>query len=136
MATYIALLRKEMESDFGVDFPDFPGCITGAESLEAAHRRASEVLRFHIKGMVEDGDPIPEPSSIEKIMTDPANEGAIPFLVAVPDTRTRRVNITVPETDLEAIDTYARQHNMSRSAFLVRAAKRAMSRETGAGCAT
>jgi len=25
MATYIALLRKEKDSDFGVDFPDFPG---------------------------------------------------------------------------------------------------------------
>ncbi len=28
MATYIALLRKEKDTDFGVDFPDFPGCIT------------------------------------------------------------------------------------------------------------
>lgn len=57
------------------------------------------------------------------------NAGAIAFLVAAPDTKTKRVNITVPESHLEAIDTYARQHKMSRSAFLLEAAKRAMTGE-------
>lgn len=126
MATYIALLRKEKDTDFGVDFPDFPGCITAGKTLEEAHKRASEALRFHIKGMLEDGDSIPESSSLDEIMADPANAGAVPFLVTVPDTRTKRVNVTLPENDLEAIDAYARQHNMSRSAFLLEAAKRAM----------
>ena len=28
MTTCIALLRKEATSDYGVDFPDFPGCVT------------------------------------------------------------------------------------------------------------
>jgi predicted RNase H-like HicB family nuclease len=126
MTTYIALLRKEKDTDFGVDFPDFPGCITVGKTLEEAHKRASEALRFHIKGMLEDGDPIPESSSLDEIMADRANAGAVPFLVTVPDTRTKRVNVTLPESELEAIDAYARQHNMSRSAFLLEAAKRAM----------
>jgi|SRR5271157_1153001 len=126
MATYIALLRKEKDTDFGVDFPDFPGCITVGKTLEEAHKRASEALKFHIKGMLEDGDPIPEPNPLDDIMADPANAGAVPFLVTVPDTRSKRINVTLPESDLEAIDAYARQHNMSRSAFLLEAAKRAM----------
>ena len=29
MRTYIALLRKDPDSDFGVDFPDFPGLYNG-----------------------------------------------------------------------------------------------------------
>jgi predicted RNase H-like HicB family nuclease len=126
MATYIALLRKEKDTDFGVDFPDFPGCITVGKTLEEAHKRASEALKFHIRGMLEDGDPIPEPSSLDDIVADAANAGAVPFLVTVPDTRTRRINVTLPESELEAIDAYARQHNLSRSAFLLEAAKRAM----------
>lgn len=126
MAIYIALLRKDQDSDFGVDFPDFPGCVTAGATLEEAHKRAPEALRFHIKGMIEDGDTIPEPSTLDDIMADPDNEGALPFLVRVPDPRTRRVNITLPESDLEAIDAYARQHKMSRSGFLLDAAKRAM----------
>jgi len=126
MGTYIALLRKEKDSDFGVDFPDFPGCITAGKTLEEAHRRAAEALRFHIKGMLEDGDPIPEPSSLDEVVADPSNSDAVPFLVTVPDPKAKRVNITLPQSDLEAIDDYARQHKMSRSAFLLDAAKRAM----------
>jgi predicted RNase H-like HicB family nuclease len=126
MATYIALLRKEKDTDFGVDFPDFPGCITAGKTLEEAHKRASEALKFHIKGMLEDGDPIPEPSSLDDIVAEPANADAVPFLVTVSDTKTKRVNITLPERELEAIDAYAQQRNMSRSAFLLEAAKRAM----------
>lgn len=129
MGTYIALLRKERDSDFGVDFPDFPGCITVGKTLEEARRRASEALRFHINGMLEDGDPIPEPTALDKIMADPSNAGAVPFLVTVPDTKTKRVNITLPENELETIDAYARRHNMSRSAFLLHAAKRAITAE-------
>src|SRR5208283_4045285 len=110
MATYIALLRKEKDSDFGVDFPDFPGCITVGTTLEEAHKRAAEVLRFHIKGMMEDAEPIPAPGSLDEIMADPADTGAVPFLVTVPDTKTKRINITISERDLESIDDYARRH--------------------------
>lgn len=129
MASYIALLRKEKNTEFGVDFPDFPGCITAGKTLEEAHKRASEALRFHIRGMLEDGDPIPEPSLLDSIMADPANQGAVPFIVIAPETRTKRINITLPESDLEKIDSYARDHNMSRSAFLLNAARQAMSSE-------
>lgn len=129
MGIYIALLRKEKDSDFGVDFPDFPGCITAGKTLEEAHKRAADALKFHIKGMLEDGEGISEPSSLDEIMADPANADAVPFLVTVPDTKTKRVNITLPQNDLEAIDDYARRHNMSRSAFLLEAAKRAMTPE-------
>jgi len=76
--------------------------------------------------MLEDGDPIPEPSSLDDIVAEPANADAVPFLVTVSDTKTKRVNITLPERELEAIDAYAQQRNMSRSAFLLEAAKRAM----------
>jgi predicted RNase H-like HicB family nuclease len=33
MTAYIALIRKEPDSDFGVDFPDFPGCVTAGRTL-------------------------------------------------------------------------------------------------------
>jgi predicted RNase H-like HicB family nuclease len=130
MATYIALLRKERDSDFGVDFPDFPGCITAGKTLDEAHKRASEALRFHIKGMIEDGEPIPEARSLDDIVADPSSAGAVPFLVTVPDTKAKRVNITVPESELAVIDDYARRHKISRSAFLLEAAKRAMDSES------
>ena len=126
MKTYIALLRKEKGSSYGVDFPDFPGCITGGESLDVAYKEAPEALQFHIKGMIEDGEEIPEATSLEDIMADPDNEGAVPFLVQVPETKTKRINITVSEIILRDIDAYARKHGMSRSAFLTNAALEVM----------
>jgi predicted RNase H-like HicB family nuclease len=75
MTTYIALLRKAAASDFGVDFLDFPGCVTAGKTLDEARRMAVEALELHIRGMIEDHDPVPEPSSLDVVMQDPANRG-------------------------------------------------------------
>ena len=40
MASYVALIRKDPASDYGVDFPDFPGCVTAGRTLEEARRMA------------------------------------------------------------------------------------------------
>lgn len=93
---YIAYLHKDRDSDFGVSFPDFPGCITAGKTLEKARRMAAEALALHIAGMVEEGEAIPEPSTLDSLAKDPALKGAVAFLVHVePQTdRTMRVNIT------------------------------------------
>ena len=70
MTTYIALLRKDPDSDFGVDFPDFPGCITAGSTLEETRRMAAEALEFHIEGMLEEGLSIPLPSALDAIMAE------------------------------------------------------------------
>ncbi len=122
MKTYYALLRKEEDTVYGVDFPDFPGCITAGETLDQVCKRAPEVLRFHIKGILEDGEEIPNPTSLDEIIADPDNKGAVPFPVQAPEGKTKRINITVSEDTLKEIDDYVRKHSMSRSAFLASAA--------------
>ena len=131
MTIYIALLRKDPDSDFGVDFPDFPGCITAGSTLQEAREMAAEALQFHIEGMLEEGLPIPPPSALDAIMADPENAEAIPFPVTVPGRGPRavRVNVTIAEADLDAIDKHAKRIGLTRSAFLAWAAKRAMKRE-------
>jgi predicted RNase H-like HicB family nuclease len=119
---YIAYLHKDRKSDFGVSFPDFPGCITAGRTLEEARRRAAEALSFHIAGMIEDGEKIPDPSSIDDVAGDPAIEGAVAFLVHAHSERTIRINITAPESQIEKIDRLARSAGLTRSAFLVRSA--------------
>lgn len=121
MTIYIALLRKEARSDFGVNFPDFPGCVTAGKSLEEARLMAVEALELHIKGMVEDHDPIPEPSSLDFIMDDADNRDGVIFLVdvAAKPAKNVRVNVMLPENVVEAID---RKTN-NRSRWLTDAAK-------------
>ena len=86
MTTYIALLRKDPDSDFGVDFPDFPGCITAGSTLEETRAMAREALagahRVHDQTWVSRS---PSLRSFEVVMADPENAEAIPFLVSVPD---------------------------------------------------
>jgi predicted RNase H-like HicB family nuclease len=61
MATYIALLRKDETSDDGVNFPDFPGCVTAGGTLDEARRMAAEALDLHVAGLLEDREAVPPP---------------------------------------------------------------------------
>ena len=120
MTTYIGLLRKDRDSDFGVDFPDFPGCITAGSTLEEARLMALEALTGHIEAMEEIGEPVPSPSAVETIMADPENAEAIPFPVAVPDrlTGAGRVDVTLSAADLKKLDALADESGRSRSELL------------------
>jgi predicted RNase H-like HicB family nuclease len=60
---YLAHVHKEPTSDYGVSFPDFPGCVTAGETLEEAQSLAVEALALHIQGMIADVEPIPSPST-------------------------------------------------------------------------
>ena len=123
MPSYIALLRKEAKSDFGVNFPDFPGCITAGSTLEEARILAKEALDAHVALMLEDGDPLPNPSTLDSIVADAENRDALPFLVdlSLPG-KVVRINITVPQRDLDIIDAAARSVEQPRSTYLVSAA--------------
>ena len=65
---YLALVHKDADSDFGVSFPDFPGCITAGHTLEEAKRMAGKALRGHIEAMRAEGLPIPDPSTLGVVM--------------------------------------------------------------------
>lgn len=130
MASYIALIHKDPDSDFGVSFPDFPGCISAGRSLDEARAGAAEALAFHIEGMTEDGEALPEPSTLEAVMQDPDNRGGVAFLIDIelPEQRAVRVNVTLPENVLKRIDAFTKRAGFSRSAFLARAASHEIDR--------
>ena len=117
---YIAYLHKDRKSDYGVSFPDFPGCITAGSSLEEARRMAAEALSFHIAGLRKDGEQLPRPSTLDELRSDPAMKGAVAFLVEVAEPeKTVRFNVTARESQLAEIDNRARAARLTRSAFMV-----------------
>lgn len=128
MTSYIALIHKDAGSDFGVSFPDFPGCVSAGSTIDEARKMAEEALALHVEGMIEDGETLPAPSSLEQVMRLKGNRDAVAFLMALPDraTPTVRVNITLPASDLAAIDAYAEAHGFTRSGFIVASARNAM----------
>ena len=126
MASYIAIIHKDADSDYGVSFPDFPGCVTAGRTLDEARSMAAEALALHIQGLTEDGAALPEPSSLEQAAQYPDFADGVAVLVDGPkQSQTLRVNITINSDDLAAIDAYASRHGMTRSGFLVQSAIKA-----------
>jgi len=64
---YIAVIHKDKTSDYGVVFPDFLGCITSGTTLEEVNNMAEEALQFHIDGMLEDKEKLPQVSTLDDI---------------------------------------------------------------------
>ncbi|SFN95635.1 Predicted nuclease of the RNAse H fold, HicB family [Bradyrhizobium sp. Rc3b] len=128
MRYYIALIHKHADSDYGVSFPDLPGVITAGTDLDDARAMAAEALALHLQGLVEDGEAVPEPSSLEEIMGNAENRGAVAVLIPAPaeEVKSVRVNVTLPADVLNEIDQYAEQHGFTRSGFLAQAAKKAI----------
>jgi predicted RNase H-like HicB family nuclease len=120
---YIAYLHKDKNSDYGVSFPDFPGCVSAGSSLEEARRMATEALAFHVAGIREDGDAIPKPSTLDDLRSDPAMKGAVAFLTELREPeRTVRINITARKSQIAEIDRRARAKGLTRSSYIVQSA--------------
>lgn len=63
---YIALLSYD-DDGISIEFPDLPGCFSCAESTEDAIKCDREAMGLHLFDMEQDGDIIPEATSIDKI---------------------------------------------------------------------
>lgn len=131
MTSYIALVHKDPDSDYGVSFPDFPGCITAGSTLDEARAMAQEALETHTDVMRQEGQELPAPMSMEEAIKQALPEGLFATMVVELDRepeRYSRINITLPKRDLARIDRYVKDQGVSRSAFLAKAARLAMQR--------
>ncbi|MGJ3243678.1 MAG: type II toxin-antitoxin system HicB family antitoxin [Opitutales bacterium] len=59
---YTVVLERGPTS-WGAYVPDLPGCVAAGESREAVVALIKEAIEFHLEGMKEGGELIPEPSS-------------------------------------------------------------------------
>ena len=84
MRHYIALIHKDANSDYGVSFLDLPGVISAGRTLDEARAMAAEALAFHLEGLAEDGEAVPEPSTLEEIMAVAENKDGVAVLVDAP----------------------------------------------------
>lgn len=135
MRNYIGLIRKDADSDYGVSFPDFPGVVTAGKDLDDARAMAQEALAFHVDGLLEDGEAIPEPSSLEVVMADPEHKDGVAVLIPLKTEAKKavRLNITLPEDLLLQIDAHAEAQGLTRSGFLASAAKRQLEEQGSSG---
>jgi predicted RNase H-like HicB family nuclease len=125
---YPAEIDKEAGSDYCVVFPDLPGCVSAGDSIDDAILQAHEALAGHIALMIEDGDALPAPSSLEDLAA--RKDATTLALTLIPVTipgRAKRVNITLDEALLAEIDAVTD----NRSRFLAQAARTELLRQKG-----
>lgn len=131
----VALIHEE-NGVFGASFPDFLGCTTVANSIDAIMPKAAEALAFHVEGMVEDGLSLPPVRSLTQLRKDPIfREDSVGAMIALvpyaPPARAARINITLDESLLERVDRAAEAVGETRSGYLADAARRRLAADAG-----
>lgn len=67
MLRYTIIIEKAGDN-YSAYAPDLPGCITTGPTVEQTRRNMEEAIAFHLHGMHEDGEPIPQPNSTAAIV--------------------------------------------------------------------
>ena len=57
-----AVIYERTPNNYCAYSPDVPGCVSAADTWDEIHQMMREALEFHIEALIEDGDPVPEPT--------------------------------------------------------------------------
>lgn len=58
-----AIVIEKAENNYAAYVPDLLGCVATGKTIEETEQQIREAIEIHLRGMREDGLPIPEPSS-------------------------------------------------------------------------
>jgi len=111
----------------GVTLPDFPGCFSAADRWEDIPAKIQEAVELYFAG---ESLEVPVPTPLDRLRDDPQYTDGEWILLDIDLTRlhprTRRIDVTLPESLLDRIDAYARARRTSRSGFISEAITKAM----------
>ena len=131
VARYYPAVVDRSASGFGITFPDFPGCVSAGSTLQETIERGHDALAARVELTIEHDEPIPEPSSLDRIEDDGEGEVVLKTLVRVDlPGRTVRLSITMDEALANAVDRAAAAEGFTRSGFLAEAARRLLREQT------
>ena len=58
-----AIVIEKAENNYAAYVPDLLGCVATGATIEETEQQIREAIELHLRGMREDGLPIPEPST-------------------------------------------------------------------------
>ena len=67
MRPFIAFIRKQPDTGFGVSFPDLPECRTTGQTIAEARQNAENALASHCRRLHDAGVPVPPPSYMHEL---------------------------------------------------------------------
>jgi predicted RNase H-like HicB family nuclease len=67
-----AIIIEKTNTGYSAYVPDLLGCVATGSTLEQVEQFIYEGIQMHIEGMIEDGLPIPEPTTQAEMLLIPA----------------------------------------------------------------
>lgn len=58
------VIIEDAGPNFSAYVPDLPGCVSTGDTIEETLKNIREAIEFHIEGLIEDGEPIPPPTTV------------------------------------------------------------------------
>ncbi|TMC08375.1 MAG: type II toxin-antitoxin system HicB family antitoxin [Chloroflexi bacterium] len=65
---YLVVLERT-NRNYGAYAPDLPGCVATGRTPEETLQRMLGAIEMHVRGMEEDGIPVPEPNTTASYVT-------------------------------------------------------------------
>ena len=119
-------VHKDDNSAYGASFPDLPGVFTAADELSDLPRKAQQAVELAFEGEA----PLPDASAIDRYASMAEYSDGFWLLVDIDRSKINskpvRLNISLPESLVNAIDLAAKRQHLTRSGFLAQAAMKAM----------
>ena len=63
MTRRYAVVIEKAPGNYSAYVPDLPGCVATGDTVEDVEREIREAIDFHLEGLRDAGQPIPEPTS-------------------------------------------------------------------------
>ncbi len=118
---------------YGVVVPELPGCFSAGDTLDEALNNSREAILLPLEGLLDDGKSFPSLTPIEQLRRKRNYRGWTWVVVNIDASelggKAARINITLPQRVLRAVDAHARKQGETRSGFLARAALDAMRKQ-------
>lgn len=70
MYRFLVVIEKA-NGNYSAYSPDLPGCVATGKTRQNAERNMREAMLMHVEGLIEDGEPVPEPDSFAEYIAIP-----------------------------------------------------------------
>ncbi len=71
MKKYLIVIEPT-KTGFSAYSPDLPGCVSTGRTREEVEQNMREAISFHLDGLREEGQPVPEPQTYSSYVELPA----------------------------------------------------------------
>lgn len=80
---YVALIRKEEGTDYWIDIPDMPGCVTSGKSWEEALVSMEEALDIHLNALYRHGKELPSARNMRDVLAHETDSYVEAYVIEV-----------------------------------------------------